>query len=72
MRARRFPDAQAAIDGTLEAWLPRLVESNDALIAVLVHLRDSYLSQLPALLATEMTAEIDTALEKALRAQRGC
>ena len=26
-----FKDAQSAITGTLEAWLPRLVESNDAM-----------------------------------------
>jgi hypothetical protein len=35
-----FDDAQAAIDGTLEAWLPRLVESNDALEQALLLLRD--------------------------------
>jgi hypothetical protein len=36
----RFKDAQSAIDGTLEVWLPRLVESNDALEEALLLLRD--------------------------------
>jgi hypothetical protein len=35
-----FKDAQSAIDGTLEGWLPRLVESNDALKEALLLLRD--------------------------------
>jgi hypothetical protein len=38
----RFEDAQSAIDGTLETWLPRLVESNDALVEALLLLRDLY------------------------------
>jgi hypothetical protein len=37
-----FKDAQSAIDGTLERWLPRLVESNDALEEALLLLRDLY------------------------------
>lgn len=35
-----FVDAQAAIDGTLEAWLPRLVASNEALEVALTLLMD--------------------------------
>jgi hypothetical protein len=38
----RFEDAQSAIDGTLETWLPRLVKSNDALVEALLLLRDLY------------------------------
>src|ERR1700728_2972442 len=40
-----FKDAQAAIDGTLEAWLPRLVESNEALEEALLLLRDLHLAR---------------------------
>jgi hypothetical protein len=40
-----FMDAQAAIDGTLEAWLPRLVASNEALEAALIVLMDLYSAQ---------------------------
>ena len=39
-RVITFKDAQSAIDGTLETWLPRLVESNDALEEALLLLRD--------------------------------
>jgi hypothetical protein len=42
-KAILFWDAQAAIDGTLEAWLPRLVASNEALDAALARLMDLYL-----------------------------
>jgi hypothetical protein len=40
-----FQDAQSAIDGTLETWLPRLVESNDAIEEALLLMRDLYLSR---------------------------
>jgi hypothetical protein len=42
-----FTDAQAAIDATLDAWLPSLIESNDSLIAALTRLRDFYLAGTP-------------------------
>lgn len=38
-----FKDAQSAISGTLESWLPRLVASNDALEGALLLLRDLHL-----------------------------
>jgi hypothetical protein len=41
-RVIAFNDAQSAIDGTLENWLPRLVESNDALEEALLLMRDLY------------------------------
>jgi hypothetical protein len=44
-RVITFKDAQSAIDGTLETWLPRLVESNDALEEALLLLRDLYFSR---------------------------
>jgi hypothetical protein len=40
-----FRDSQAAIDGTLKAWLPRLLESNDALEEALLTLRLLYLAR---------------------------
>lgn len=42
-----FPDAQDAIDDTLDAWLPILIMSNDRLIAALTRLRDFYLAGTP-------------------------
>jgi hypothetical protein len=44
-RVITFKDAQSAIDGTLETWLPRLVESNDLLEEALLLLRDLYLAK---------------------------
>src|ERR1700758_1115419 len=44
-RVITFKDAQSAINGTLETWLPRLVESNDALEEALLLLRDLYFSR---------------------------
>jgi hypothetical protein len=41
----RFKDSQSAIDGTLEVWLPRLLESNDALEEALLLSRDIHLGR---------------------------
>jgi hypothetical protein len=41
----RFKDSQSAIDGTLEGWLPRLLESNDALEEALLLLRNLHLGR---------------------------
>jgi hypothetical protein len=40
-----FRDSRAAIDGTLEEWLPRLLESNDAFEEALLTLRLLYLAR---------------------------
>lgn len=63
-----FKDAQSAIDGTLETWLPRLVESNDALEGALLRLRDLYLSRNSAA-EGEVLKQVDEALDKAATAK---
>ena len=63
-----FKDAQSAIDGTLEAWLPRLLESNDALEGALLFLRDLYFSR-NAMLEEDVLKQVDEALTKAVKAK---
>jgi hypothetical protein len=64
-----FKNAQLAIYGTLEAWLPRLVESNDALEKALLLLRDLHLGR--ETLADEVVLhQVEDALDKAARAKR--
>ena len=60
-------DASARI----EAFMMRLLESNEVLAAALVRLRDFYLGGAPPLVADEVMAQVDTALEMARRAQNG-
>ena len=63
-----FKDAQSAIDGTLETWLPRLVESNDALEEALLLLKRLYFSRTS--LAEEVVLKrVDEALDKAAKAK---
>jgi hypothetical protein len=67
-RVITFNDAQSAIDGTLENWLPRLVESNDALEEALLLMRDLYFSR--ASLAEEVVLKrVEEALDKAATAK---
>jgi hypothetical protein len=62
-----FRDAQAAIAGTLEAWLPRLVESNEALQEALLLLRDLHFARQSV--AEEVVLEkVQDALNKAANA----
>ena len=57
-----FPDAHAAIDGLLDAWLPRLIESNEILTDALLRVRD--------LVAVEQVgAEVEAVLERAVRGE---
>jgi hypothetical protein len=64
----RFNDAQSAIDGTLDVWLPRLVESNDALEEALRLLRDLYFSRTS--LAEEVVLKrVEEALDRAATAK---
>jgi hypothetical protein len=65
-----FVDSQAAIDGTLEAWLPRLIESNEILVAALERLRD-LCSTGDRVDTGEVLSEVETALERAASMQRG-
>ena len=70
-KAKEFTDAQGAIDATLDALLPRLIESNDSLIAALTRLRDFYLTGKPMPGAEAVLAEVEAALEQAAKTQRG-
>jgi hypothetical protein len=64
----RFKDSQSAIDGTLEVWLPRLLESNDALEEALLLLRDLHLGRNTADEAVVLK-HVDDALDKAAKAK---
>jgi hypothetical protein len=64
----RFKDAQSAIDGTLEVWLPRLVESNDALEEALLLLRDLYLGRQTTAEAV-ILKQVEDALDQAAKAK---
>ena len=68
LRAITFKDAQSAIAGTLENWLPRLVESNDALEEALLLLRDLYLSR-NSMAEDVVLKRVERALEKAASAK---
>jgi hypothetical protein len=65
-----FVDSQAAIDGTLEAWLPRLIESNEILVAALERLRSRCSAGEP-MDTGEVLSVVETALERAANMQRG-
>ncbi len=65
-----FKDSQAAIDGTLEAWLPRLIESNEVLVAALERIKKLHSSGEPVA-SEKVLLEINLALEKAATTQRG-
>ena len=66
-----YPDAQSAVDAVLEAWLPRLIESNERLMTALVKLRESYLTGTPPGEADEVLAQAKTALAQAAMVQKG-
>jgi hypothetical protein len=67
-RVITFRDAQSAIDGTLETWLPRLVESNDVLEEALLLLRDLYLSE-DRSAENSVLKRVEDALDKAATAK---
>jgi hypothetical protein len=67
-RVITFQDAQSAIDGTLEVWLPRLVESNDALEEALLILRDLYLGRQTTAEAV-ILKQVEDALDQAAKAK---
>jgi hypothetical protein len=60
-------DASARI----EAFVRRLRESNEALAAALLRLRDFYLAGAPPLVAEKVLAQVATALEMTARAKNG-
>ena len=70
-KAQGYQDAQDAIDATLDAWLPRLIETNDRLSAALMRLRDFYLTGTPIPGAETVLAEVEAALEQAAKTRKG-
>jgi hypothetical protein len=71
VKATAYPDPQSAVDAVLEAWLPRLIESNEMLMAALVRLRDFYLAGTPPVEAEEALAQVKVALDWAAMVQKG-
>jgi hypothetical protein len=67
-KATVFPDAQGAIEGTLDAWLPPLIEANEILSAALIRVRDFHLAGVPS--DNAIMVDVVTALEAAARAQK--
>jgi hypothetical protein len=55
----------------LEAFVGRLVESNDVLASALVRIRDFYLAGAPPLVVDSVLAQVEIALERAMRAKNG-
>jgi hypothetical protein len=70
-KAKGYQDAQDAIDATLDAWLPRLIETNDRLSAALMGLRDFYLAGPPMPGAETVLAEVEQALKQAAKTRKG-
>ena len=64
-------DEQGAMDATLDAWLPSLIESNDSLTAALTRLRDFYLAGTALPSKEAVLAEVEAALEQAAKIRRG-
>jgi hypothetical protein len=67
----QFLDSQAAIDGLLEDWLPRLIESNEILTGALVRIRDYYLAGASLVSTDQALAEVKAALARAAMAEKG-
>ena len=68
VKAVTFKDAQSAIDGTLDDWLPRLVESNEALEQALLLLRDLHLAG-NGMAEDAVLKQVEVALDKAAKAK---
>ena len=60
-----------AASAPIEALVIRLVESNAVLASALVRLRDFYLAGAPPFVADRVLAQVETALEMAIRAKHG-
>jgi hypothetical protein len=71
VNVRTYVDRESATDAVLEAWVPRLVESNEVLMAALVKLRDFYLADEPRTDAEEVLMQVRVALERAEIVQKG-
>jgi hypothetical protein len=70
-----FPDPQAAIDGFIDVWLPRLVRSNQVLRCALLRVREHLCAELNAgqesAEATKLLAEVEKALDRSERIESG-
>jgi hypothetical protein len=66
-----FPDPQTAIDGLLDDWLPRLIESNEILTAALLRVKELCSVGSSSVIAQRVLAEVEAALERAARAKNG-
>lgn len=55
----------------IEAFVGRLIESTDVLSSALVRLRDFYLAGAPPMVADQVLAQVDAALEMAARTRIG-
>ena len=71
VKVQGYQDAQDAIDATLDAWLPRLIETNDRLTVALMRLRDFYLTGTPMPGAETVLAEVEAALAQAAKTRKG-
>jgi hypothetical protein len=66
-----FPDPQAAIDGFIDVWLPRLVRSNQILTVALLRVREHLRSTETTSEVTKLLVEVERALERAERIENG-
>jgi hypothetical protein len=66
-----FPDPQAAIDGFIDVWLPRLVRSNQILTVALLRVREHLRAGAAPSDAINLLAEVEKALERAERIENG-
>jgi hypothetical protein len=66
-----FPDPQAAIDGFIDVWLPRLVRSNQILTVALLRVREHLRSGANAAETAKLLAEVEKALDRAERIENG-
>ncbi len=66
-----FSHPHEAAVARIEAFVGRLMESNDLLAATLLRLRDFYLAGAPPLVAEKVLAQVDSALELSARIKRG-
>jgi hypothetical protein len=66
-----FPDPQAAIDGFIDVWLPRLVRSNQILTVALLRVREHLRAGVAVPDTSTLLAEVEKALERAERIENG-
>jgi hypothetical protein len=70
-KAIYFADSQTAIDGLLDDWLPRLIESNEVLTAALVRVKGLCSVNSSPAVVERVLAEVEAALERSANAKNG-